>query len=59
LQSRVFSLASGSGVSQVAKGQESQKTAESSVKTAEHTKKMVALLQKIAEKPSMATSTVG
>jgi hypothetical protein len=59
LQSRVFSLASGSGVSQVAKGQEAQKTAESSVKTAEHTKKMVALLEKIAGKPAVATSTVG
>lgn len=59
LQSRVLRVASGSGVSQVAKGQEAQKTAESSVKTAEHTKKMVALLEKIAAKPAMATSTVG
>lgn len=59
LQNRVFSLASGAGVSQVAKGQEAQKTAESSAKTAEHTKKMVALLEKIAEKPAIATSTVG
>jgi hypothetical protein len=59
LQNRVFSLASGAGVSQVAKGQEAQKTAESSVKTAEHTKKMVALLEKIAAKPAIATSTVG
>ena len=59
LQSRVFSLASGSGVSQVAKGQEAKKTAESSVKTAEHTKKMVALLERIANKNGFATSTVG
>lgn len=59
LQSRVFSLASGARVSKVTKGQEAQKTAESSVKTAEHTKKMVALLERIANKNGFATSTIG
>lgn len=59
LQSRVFSLANGSGSSGVAKGKEAEKTAESSIKTAEHTKKMVTLLEKIANKSSLATSTVG